>query len=179
MAESLFFNKKQRFWVGEALETAEALAEGYFQVDLRDIERFPYDVRTLAHLKGGEKTHRALAQVCKYEFCRENSMERAREFYRICLQDDKILRVVETERSLRLRPLLFYVITHELIHVIRFSLEPQRFYLAWEEKGGEERFVHQKTYEILKSLGDPEIQPLLEYYQPWREKGGGPDLDRL
>jgi hypothetical protein len=54
MAQSVSFNKKQRFWVGEALEIAETLARDSFQVDLEDFERFPYDLQTLANLKGQE-----------------------------------------------------------------------------------------------------------------------------
>jgi hypothetical protein len=68
MAESLFFDKKQCHWVGEVLETAETLAGNHFQVDLEDAERFPYDLQTLANLRRREKTRRALAQVCKYEY---------------------------------------------------------------------------------------------------------------
>ncbi|MDP3040534.1 MAG: hypothetical protein Q8O18_11800, partial [Deltaproteobacteria bacterium] len=66
MAESLFFNRKQRLWVGEALEIAESLAEDYFQVSLENLEQFPYDLQTLANLQSQEKTRRALAQICKY-----------------------------------------------------------------------------------------------------------------
>lgn len=184
MASSLIFNEQQRSWVGEVLETAETLVGDHFRLNLGDLERFPYDLRTLADLKRQEKTRKALAQVCKYEYRKETPSPdlRRREFYRICLQDDRILSTAQTESPSMLRPLLLYVVTHELIHVIRFSLEPPRFYLDPKEKGTEERYVHRMTYEILKSSRDPYIEPLLDRYRPWWGAGGPdsrvPDLDK-
>ncbi len=181
---SLIFNEQQRSWVGEALETAETLVGDSLRVNLGDLERFPYDLRTLAHLQRQEKTRRALAQVCKYEYRKgtEPRNPRRKEFYRICLQDNRILNTVQNEPPSLLKPLLFYIVTHELIHVIRFSLEPRRFYLNPQGKGTEERYVHRMTYEVLKSFGEPSIGPLLERYRPWWGGGasdsGPPDLDK-
>jgi hypothetical protein len=183
MAESIFFDKKQRLWVGEALEIAETLAGGFFQVDLGDSVRFPYDLQTLANLRGPEKTRRALAQVCKYEFHKRDAGvgRGGTEFYRICLQDDQILRKVLTESLSLLKPLILYVVTHELIHVIRFSLEPKRFYLPSKEKRVEEKDVHRSTYELLRSFRDPQVELLLERYRPWwgGPSGLGPEVPAL
>lgn len=180
MAEAIFFNKKQQFWVGEALEIAETLAENYFRVDLRDPERFLYDLQTLESLKGQEKTHRALAQVCKYEYRSRKAQDSqgGTRFYRICLQDDKILNTVQTEGPSLFKPLLLYVVTHELIHVIRFSMDPKRFYLHSKGKKIEESDVHRKTYELLRSFKDPQVERLLECYQPWWGDFSEPDLER-
>ena len=171
MAESLFFDKKQCHWVGEVLEIAETLVANDFQVDLEDAERFPYDLQTLASLRHREKTRRALAQVCKYEYQNKKLLREGRkEFYRICLQDDKILETVRAEGRSLLRPLLLYVVTHELIHVIRFSIEPKKFFLQSKDKRIEERNVHCKTYELLRSFRDPQVDRLLERYRPWWER---------
>ena len=178
MAQSIFFDKKQRLWVGEALEVAESLAEGYLGVNLGNLEQFPYDLQTLANLKERERTRKALAQVCKYESQERipDPKRRTKEFYRICLQDDKILNMVwaETFSFDLLRPLLLYIVTHELIHVIRFSVEPQRFFLRPADKKAEEKDVHRMTYELLKSFQDPQVGVWLERYRPWREKHGPP-----
>ena len=148
--------------------TAEELAEKHFQVDLEDCERFPFDVQTLIHLKREEKTTRALAQVCKYEYQKEVQFQyvRKKSFYRICLQDDKILKTVNKEDAAILKPLLLYVVAHELIHVIRFSLDPGKFHLSPEEKKIEEKNVHRLTYELLRPIEDPQIETLLERYRP-------------
>lgn len=169
MAQTIFFDKRELFWVREALEVAETLAENYFSLDLEDFERYPYDLRTLANLKGQEVTNRALAQVCKYEYRKNDSSRRVggREFYRICLQDHKILKVVRAEPPSLLRSLILYVVTHELIHVIRFSTAPHRFHLHPQEREIEERDVHRTTYELLKTLEDPQVWLLLERYRPW------------
>ncbi len=180
-----FFDKQQRRWVGEALEIAESLAEGFLGVNLGNLEQFPYDLKTLANLQSRERTPIALAQVCKYEYNGAASLvkRRAKEFYRICLQDDKILYTAwaETSSLALLRPLLIYVVTHELIHVIRFSVEPRRFFLRPEDKEAEEKNVHRMTYELLKSFGDPQVGVWLERYRPWREIYGSPGdvLDKL
>jgi hypothetical protein len=168
MATSTFFDRRQRFWVGDALGTAEELAEKHFQVDLEDCERFPFDLQTLIHLKREEKTTRALAQVCKYEYRKEEHLQSVRKklFYRICLQDDKILKTVKKEKIAILKPLLLYVVAHELIHVIRFSLDPGKFHLSPEEKKIEEKNVHRLTYELLRPMEDPKIEVLLERYRP-------------
>jgi hypothetical protein len=183
MAESIFFDRKQRFWVGEALEIAETLAQDYFQVDLGDFVRFPYDLQTLANLRGLEKTRRALAQVCKYEYHKRHTRLRrgGSEFYRICLQDDQILNTVRTESLSLLKPLVLYVVTHELIHVIRFSLDPKRFYLNPKEKKVEEKDVHRETYELLRSFKDPQVELLLERYRPWWGESSGlhPEVQAL
>ncbi len=168
MAASVLFDKKQRFWVGEALETSENLAERFFQVDLEDYNRFPFDLQTLAHLREPEKTGRALAQVCKYEYKKEELSQKVRKksFYRICLQDDKILETASKDTASLLKPLLLYVVAHELIHVIRFSMEPRKFHLSPNEREMEEKSVHRMTYDLLKSVKVPKIEILLERYRP-------------
>ncbi len=173
MAQSILFNKKQRFWVKESLEAAETLAEKFFGVDLANLEQFPFDLQTLAYLRGPEKTSRALAQVCKYEYQKTRPQWKAgtKEFYRICLQDDKILNRAQKETPELLKPLLLYVVTHELIHVIRFSMDPGRFHLHPKEKKIEERNVHRMTYELLTPFRDPWVELLLNHYRRWWENG--------
>lgn len=168
MAASTFFDRRERFWVGEALERAEELAENFFQVNLEDYERFPFDLQTLAQLKGPEKTRRALAQVCKYEYKKDKLSQKLRRmgFYRICLQDDKILESANKEKSSLLRPLLLYVVAHELIHVIRFSIDPEKFHLSPRERRAEEKSVHRMTYELLRPIKEQKIEDLLERYRP-------------
>jgi hypothetical protein len=179
MAEFLCFNKRQCFWIEEALQTAEGLAEDFFKVNLRDCRRFPYDLRTLANLQEQEKTRRALAQVCKYQ-----SHERSisvpvirKEFYRICLQDNKILQTAKNDDPLLLRPLLLYIVTHELIHVVRFSMEPQKFHLGAFQRKREEEFVHRTTHEILQSVRYPRMNYILDRYRA-RWEGLGSDWGR-
>ncbi len=180
MAQSVFFGRKELVWIGEGLRVAETLAEDYFSVDLEDSGRFPYDLRTLAELQGLEVTNRAFAQVCKYEYRKADSSLKGGggEFYRICLQDHRMLDAAKTETPLLLRALILYVITHELIHVIRFSTDPKRFHLDLRERTLEERAVHQMTYELLKTVRDPQIDTLLDRYRPWREESAQPPLGK-
>jgi hypothetical protein len=168
MATSVLFDKKQRFWVGEALETSEGLAGRFFKVDLGDYERFPFDLQTLAHLREAEKTRQALAQVCKYEYEKGEISQKVtkKSFYRICLQDDRILKAASEDAAFILKPLLLYIVAHELIHVIRFSIDPGKFHLSPKEREDEEKSVHRMTYQLLKTLNDPKTDILLERYRP-------------
>jgi hypothetical protein len=168
MGSLIFFDRKQRFWVGEALERAEELAESFFGVDLGDCDRFPFDLQTLAHLRGPEKTRRALAQVCKYEYGKKELSRRdaKKAFYRICLQDDKILKSASEENPALLKPLLLYIVAHELIHVIRFSMDPIKFHLSPRDRHAEEKSVHRITYDLLQPIQDSKIEVLLERYRP-------------
>ena len=65
-----------------------------------------------------------------------------------------------------MKPLLLYIVAHELIHVIRFSLDPGKFHLSPEEKKIEEKNVHRLTYDLLKPIGDSRTEILLERYRP-------------
>jgi len=172
MAQTLLFNKRQRLLVKESLERAEALTEDYFQVDLSDYDKFPFDVETLENLEGHERTNQALAQICKYEYLKFDWRKKKKnwQFYRICLQDDKILSRAQAESGSLLGPLLLYIATHELIHVILFSIEPEKFHLTEREREVEEKRVHRITFEILEQLRDPRVEVLLRYYRPWREE---------
>ena len=171
MAESIYFNKKQRTWVRESLEVAESLAADYFRVDLTDLDQFSYDLMTLAHLRGMEKTERALAQVCKYEYAVKKPVVKGKEFYRICLQDNRILRAAQSDFAVSLKPLLHYVVMHELIHVIRFSIDPGKFHCDSRQKRVEEKEVHRITHNCLQAFGDPKVIDLLERYRPlWDER---------
>ncbi len=49
-------------------------------------------------------------------------------------------------------PMLLYIVTHELVHVIRFSQFLALFEAPEEEKAREEILVHRLTQKILQPL---------------------------
>jgi len=86
------------------------------------------------------------------------------DFYRVCLQDHNILKTLEGSPDLALFPLLLYIVTHELVHVIRFSQFLALFEAAEAEKALEETRVHQLTQKILAPLNLLDLPPVIRYY---------------
>jgi hypothetical protein len=86
------------------------------------------------------------------------------DFYRVCLQDHNILKTLEASPDLSLFPMLLYVITHELVHVIRFSQFLALFEAAEAEKAREETLVHQLTQKILAPLNFLDLPSVIRYY---------------
>jgi hypothetical protein len=122
----------------------------------------PYEVKTLRALDSSEVTDTALAQTVCYGFRREAGplvLEEG-DLYRICLQDHRILDAAR-ETEMRLGSLLTYVLTHELIHVVRFGQQLQRLDLPYELRQHEEQKVENTTRAILAKAGDPEIHRFL------------------
>ncbi len=73
---------------------------------------------------------------------------------------------VERDEPLQLFPLAVYVVTHELVHVVRFCKFLQRFDAAPLERQQEEMRVHDITH---KALGNPNIPHLDYVLQAYRD----------
>ena len=156
--------------VGEALDIAEDITGNFYKFSLKQWKRHRYDVKTLSSLEGKEITNRVFALLHKGErdFSRSEYWPRSRDSYIICLQDHEILNALKRDQKLGLLPLLVYVFTHELIHIVRFCNYSQRFDVSEKEKDKEERIVHAKTYELLSDLSLPSLDYVLASYQDHR-----------
>jgi hypothetical protein len=164
-----YFNPKQISLAGRTFAQAEKMAGRYFGVGPAEWTERRYDVRTLAFLEKHEVREGAFAQLCRYQFRREMQVKKDQDeglhFYRICLQDDRILDAVERAHSfIRLSPLLLYIAAHELVHVIRFDRGEGNFDASEEEKSDEEEKVHRITRNMLKPATDPELNLVLDCF---------------
>ena len=121
-----------------------------------------YEVKTLRTLDSSEVTDTALAHTVCYGFRREAGPVVLEEgdFYRICLQDHRILDAAR-KAEMRLGSMLTYVLTHELVHVVRFGQQLQRVDLPYELRPHEEQKVEKTTRAILAKAGDAEINHFL------------------
>lgn len=82
-----------------------------------------------------------------------------KEFYLLCLNHTKIFK---WEKSF-LNELLLYILSHELIHLVRFIRYQSNFYT--KEKWEEEKRVHHLTKEILKDIKFlPHMKLVLNYF---------------
>jgi len=165
-----YFDSKHLGILGEALDIAEDMTSNYFRLSLSQWKRHPFDVKTFSSLFGEDIIDDTFALLKKYmpsgnegreQFCKK------RESYLICLQDHHILKALQRDRDLELLPLLAYVLTHELVHIVRFCSFQVRFDIQEENRRtNEEKIVHQTTYEILKELSLPNLSYILGSYNP-------------
>ncbi len=92
---------------------------------------------------------------------------RRKNFFIICLNKNKIF----DEKYPFLKELLIYILTHELVHMVRFIRYESNFCLLENEL--EEKMVHKITKELLKDFYFlPYMQDILAYFDGIYLKGG-------
>jgi hypothetical protein len=130
---------------------AQRLVTGYYAIAPREWALMRYEVRTQVELEPTELNDSVLAHMVCYEYTRRvgcEILERG-DLYRICLQDNRILSTLTQTAELDLSRLLIYVLTHELVHVVRFGQRLQRLDLPADERPREEQSVEMITERIL------------------------------
>jgi predicted Zn-dependent protease with MMP-like domain len=162
VGNSYCFNPVQLSSVRKARQRAANLVSDYYRLAPREWKQMRYEVKTMRTLDSSEVNDTALAHTVCYGFRREAGPVVLEEgdFYRICLQDHRILDAAR-KTDMRLGSLLTYVLTHELVHVVRFGQQLQRVDLPYELRPHEEQKVEKTTRAILAKAGDAEINHFL------------------
>lgn len=127
-----------------------------------------YEVVTLVGCSEAEREPMALAKLCRYDR-RERVIggsHRISRFYRVCLQDDNLL--ARVERGLCLRALLLYVLTHELIHVVRFESFQVIYDAPAAARQREEARVDELARLVLEPLLDSTLREVIAGLAPGR-----------
>ena len=166
----LSFKHSDLMTVSDALDIAEDATGNFFKFSLGQWKRHRYEVKTLPSLTGSEISKHAFAMVnkCSSIVSGFEPKTKDRDYYFICLQDHMILKALRRDNEINLLPLLVYVFTHELVHIVRFCNFFQRFEVQGKEKDKEETVVHAKTYDILEDLSLPNLDYVLDKYQDHR-----------
>jgi hypothetical protein len=161
------FHQRQKEVLREAAVIAEEMTSDFFKLSPNCWRRARYDILTLEALEQEEISPHALALVAKYHgHPRDRVLKSAVfDFYRICLQDHNILKALDACPDLGLLPLFLYIVTHELVHVVRFSQFQALFEAPEEQRKAEEKQVHLVTQKILKPLNSPELPRVIRYYE--------------
>jgi hypothetical protein len=157
--------------LAEACQRAEEITGDHFHLSGFGPRRYLYEVATAEDLRPGEAAEGAFAQICRYDAVSREPGHRARagRYYRVCLQDEGILAAVRRPRcGFGLDALLLYVMTHELIHVVRFEQFRHPFVTEPARRAEEEAVVHGITYAVLATAEDRSMQRLLSYYRSHR-----------
>jgi hypothetical protein len=170
MKNRLQFNPQQLSDVTHAVGIAEELVSNHYKMSDSQWLRPKYDVRTLVELEPSEIIDGPFAQIIRYkgqprETCLGSALY---DFYKICLQDHAILNAIQKNAHLSMLPFILYIITHELIHIVRFSKFLQAFDASPDERLAEEKRVHARTREILRAVNLPGLPAVLDYYRDWR-----------
>ena len=168
--KSLAFKDTHFHTLSEALDIAEDATGNFFKYSIAQWKRHRYDIKTLDALRGLEISRHAFALLkkCSGAVSGFDPKTKQGDFYFICLQDHRILSALKRDRELLLLPLLVYVFTHELVHIVRFCNFSQRFEATGKERTREETLVHEKTYEILKGVTLPKLDYVLDAYRDHR-----------
>lgn len=172
------FKKEQLQIVNDAVAVAEELVSNFYKMSAGQWRR-SYDVKTLADLYEHEIVYGPLAQVIRYEARPRDAAlgSAAYDFYKICIQDHTVLATLEQHPDISIFHFMLYIVTHELIHVVRFSSFLQFFHALPDERAAEEKRVHEQTREILARLRLPGLESVLDFYRHW--SGTGEEMDTL
>jgi len=164
------FGTNQIKIVNHAVAMAEELVSNYYKMSASQWLGPRYDVKTLAELRPEEIIDGPFAQIIRYKGQRKNTSlgSATYDFYKICLQDHTIRSTLEGQPDIELFPFSLYIITHELIHIVRFSKFQQSFEASAAERMAEEKRVHHRTHEILQPVQIDGLQCVLEFYNDWR-----------
>ena len=160
------FNEAQIQEVSQAVEIAEDVTANYFKISTAKWRHVRYDVRTLAELTADEVTDSAFAQIIRYtrEPGHALSPGHLYDYFKICLQDHNIMAAVERDEPLELFPLAVYIVTHELVQVVRFCTFLQSFEAGQRKRHQEEKRVHGITQNVLSTLNLSNLDYVLRAY---------------
>lgn len=164
------FKDHQLVVVNNAVAMAEELVSNFFKMSASQWLRPKFDVKTLADLSENEIVDGPFAQIIRYEGKLKGGVlgSSTYDFYKICIQDHAILNALVERPGLTLAPFALYVVTHELVHIVRFSRFLQNFNASHTEKLAEERRVHRITHDILEPVSTPGLDTVLDFYATWR-----------
>ena len=159
------FNSEQLSIVNNAITVAEELVSDSYKLSASQWLRHRYEVKTEIDLNENEKVEIPFAQLIRYKGQKKRSSlgSCSFDYYKICLMDSNILSAFKESEQLKLFPFLLYIVSHELIHIVRFSAFLQSFSASFEEKIKEEVRVHNKTHEILSKAKIQNMTPVLNY----------------
>jgi len=152
---TLQFSSPQRSLVFKALNEAEERTTGYYCIPPFRWEELKYDLLTREDHGWEPLPDPMLARV---RLLQRIDIKKPFNFYRIELNDHSILAAAERENLLHasdLYPFLVYILTHEMVHLVRLSTilnaQANSIMPCYES---EERRVQDISHQILSEYSD-------------------------
>jgi hypothetical protein len=164
------FGQDEIAMLRQSIDITEELISDFYKISTSDWKRYRYDIQTLIALIEEEITDTAFAQIRRYSRCPNNRLRGSDpgDFFKICLQDHVIRKAVQRDPDIGLMPLMVYIVTHELIHVVRFAKFLQSFDSKPAEMESEEGRVHALTYQLLQNSSIKGISGVLAAFRDCR-----------
>jgi hypothetical protein len=163
------FSPEQIEIVTDSTEMAEELVSDHYKMSAGQWLRSVYDIKTLVDLAAEEIVQGPYAQIIRYEGKPQTGTlgSSSFDFYKICIQDHSILSTLAGSPGIKLSPFSLYIVTHELIHVVRFKKFLQNFSASPQETMDEEKRVHDTTRHILRKTRVQGLSSVLSFYRKW------------
>jgi hypothetical protein len=150
--------------ITKAAVLAETLTQRFFNLPVDGWKSQPYTIFTRKEVGQRLYDQDAFAQVIRYAPGTARSNESARkERYGVVLQDPNILMALLRSSNHDLWTLMLFVLTHELVHIVRFMRHNVDFFAPAADRDREEDLVHDMTREIL--LGVSNTDNLIALYE--------------
>ena len=158
--EAVRFSRRERWLAFNALEEAEERTCRYYCIPPFRWQAIPYDLLTLQDPGWHPLPEGMLARTR-----RARHEKRPGQFFRIELNDPEILAAARRENlGAEIYPFLLYIITHEMVHLVRLS----NILTEYEEEAicpvGEENRVHGVACRILAPLTLPALEAILQKF---------------
>ena len=164
MGTGALFTPSDLSTIERASVLAEAMTGEYFSLAPDEWKRNPYGIFTRKEVERPLDGETIFAQVVRLRTGRGQSRDRNQgDSFGIILQDPNILRALLRSTLHDLWTLVLFILTHELIHIVRFQRFAVDFHAPEVERDREEKLVHAITREIL--AGVTNTDDLLELYQ--------------
>ena len=163
------FSQKQIQIINNAASLAEELVSNAYKLSVSEWLGRRYDIKTLASLAPDEVVHGPFAQIIRYRAQRTDTSlsSSSYDLYKICFQDHTTVEKIKKTPELHLYPISLYIVTHELIHIVRFTKFMQNFVATADEKLDEEMRVHKKTHDILGNIRVSGLSSVIAFYAQW------------
>lgn len=167
MAARRIFSPEELKVVSAAVVMAEEEVIDHYQITSGKWKDYRYDIKTAGELTEEELDPTAFAKLLRYRIDRSQKSfgSHPHDYFKICLQDHNLIAALKRDPGLKLLPLVLYVVVHELVHVVRFSMFFANFEILSPARDEEEARVHMISRRILKSLGVPGLDYVLAAYR--------------
>jgi hypothetical protein len=178
MGAGALFTPSDLSIIDRASVLAEQMTGDYFNLAADEWKRNPYGIFTRKEVERPLEVESVFAQIVRFRPGKARSTDRDRgESFGIILQDPNILRALLRSTLHDLWTLVLFIMTHELIHIVRFRRFSVDFHAPEAEREREETLVHAITRDILAGVANTD--DVLNLYQSRIEgiqTGPGPIL---
>jgi hypothetical protein len=158
MSSPALFTSSDLLTVRRAAALAERLTADHFRFGHVEWTRRPYRLFTRKEVGESLESGAAFAHLVQCEpRHRESSSRKQRACFGVVLMDPNILRAVLRSSQEDLWTLSLFIMTHELIHIVRFDRKEADFHATGRDRDDEERIVYGITGEILSGAANTEL----------------------